>query len=71
MFAEQFTNPVIVFEDMSGIRGEIKYGSYMNRRLHKLPFHKFETFLVQGDVAGDSHGYGGCLLQLEDVFVLW
>jgi putative transposase len=44
-FAEQFPNPVIVFEDMSGIRDEIKYGTYMNRRLHKLPFHKFETFV--------------------------
>jgi putative transposase len=26
-FAEQFTNPVIVFEDMSGIREEMQYGS--------------------------------------------
>ena len=44
-FAEQFSNPVIVFEDMSGIRDEIEYGSYMNRRLHKLPFHRFEKFV--------------------------
>jgi IS605 OrfB family transposase len=36
-FAEQFSNSFIVFEDMSGIRGEIKHGTYMNRRLHKLP----------------------------------
>ena len=44
-FAEQFPNPLIVFEDMEGIRDEIKYGAYMNRRLHKLPFHKFEEFV--------------------------
>ena len=44
-FAEQFPNPVIVFEDMEGIREEIQYGSYMNRRLHKLPFYKFEKFV--------------------------
>jgi transposase, IS605 OrfB family, central region len=44
-FAEQFTNPVIVFKNMSGIRGEIKYGTYMDRRLHKLPFHNFEKFV--------------------------
>ena len=44
-FAEQFSNPVIVFEDMSGIREEMQYGTYMNRRLHKLPFHKFEKFV--------------------------
>ena len=41
-FAQQFSNPAIVFEDLSGIRDAIKYGTYMNRRLHKLPFHKFE-----------------------------
>ena len=27
---------------MSGIREKLQYGSYMNRRLHKLPFHNFE-----------------------------
>src|SRR6056297_1623019 len=30
-FAERFSNPVIVFEDMSGIREEMQYGTYMNR----------------------------------------
>ena len=44
-FSEQFSNPVIVFEDLSGIRDAIEYGTYMNRRLHKLPFHKFEDFV--------------------------
>jgi Transposase and inactivated derivatives len=44
-FADQFSNPVIVFEDMSGIREEMQYGSYMNRQLYKLPFDKFETFV--------------------------
>jgi len=44
-FAEQFPNPVIVSKNMSGIREEMQYGSYMNRRLHKLPFHKFEKFV--------------------------
>jgi putative transposase len=32
----------MVFEDLSGIRDVIKYGTYMNRGLYKLPFHKFE-----------------------------
>nr|WP_240148858.1 IS200/IS605 family accessory protein TnpB-related protein [Halorubellus sp. JP-L1] len=44
-FAEQFSNPVIVFEDREGIRDEIEYGKYTNRRLHKSPFYKFETFV--------------------------
>lgn len=27
--------------------------------------------VVQGSVAGDSDGHGGCVLQFTDVFVLW
>lgn len=45
-FTGQFSNPIIVFEDMSGIREEMEYGSYINRRLHKLPFHTFERFVA-------------------------
>lgn len=41
-YAERFPNPVVVFEDMTGIRDSMAYGSYMNRRLHKLPFFEFE-----------------------------
>ncbi|ELY39808.1 IS1341-type transposase [Natronorubrum tibetense GA33] len=44
-FTEQFSNPVIVSEDMSGIRDEMQYGTYVNHRLHKLPFRKFETLV--------------------------
>ena len=44
-FADRFSNPVIAFEDMSGIREEMQYGSYMNRQLHELSFHAFETFV--------------------------
>lgn len=41
-YVEWFSNPVVVFEDMTGIRNDIEYGSYMNRRLHKMPFYEFE-----------------------------
>ena len=34
----QFTNPVIVFEDLKDMRDSIDYGTRMNRRLHSLPF---------------------------------
>jgi putative transposase len=34
-----------VFEDMNGLRDEINYGSYMNRRLLKLPFDTFEALV--------------------------
>lgn len=41
-YVDRFPNPVVVFEDMEGIRSDIEYGSYMNRRLHRLPFYEFE-----------------------------
>ena len=41
-YVEWFPKPVVVFESLEGIRNDIEYGSYMNRRLHKLPFHEFE-----------------------------
>ncbi|MDJ1431230.1 zinc ribbon domain-containing protein [Halostagnicola sp. A-GB9-2] len=31
-----------MFESLEGIRNDMDYGSYMNRRLHKLPFYEFE-----------------------------
>ena len=34
----QFTDPVIVFEDLKDMRESIDYGTRMNRRLHSLPF---------------------------------
>ena len=41
-YVEMFPKLVVVFESLEGIRNDIEYGSYMNRRLHKLPFHEFE-----------------------------
>jgi putative transposase len=41
-FAQQFDAPTIVFEDMSGIRDGMDYGTFMNRRLHRLPFRKLQ-----------------------------
>lgn len=37
-----FPAPVVVFESLEGIRSDMDYGSYMNRRLHRLPFYEFE-----------------------------
>lgn len=33
-YAKQFSNPVIVMEDLSFIRERLDYGKFMNRRLH-------------------------------------
>ena len=41
-FAENFDAPTIVFEDMSGIRDGMEYGTFMNRRLHRLPFRALQ-----------------------------
>ena len=71
-FAEQFSNPVIVFEDMEGIRDKIQVRDVYESAVAQTAVPQVrELRLVQGDVARDSHGHGGRLLQLADVFVLW
>ncbi|ELY81548.1 transposase, IS605 OrfB family protein [Natrinema pallidum DSM 3751] len=37
-YAESFEDPVIVLEDLSYIRENLDYGTYMNRRLHSWAF---------------------------------
>ncbi|ELY71951.1 transposase, IS605 OrfB family protein [Natrinema pellirubrum DSM 15624] len=37
-YAESFDDPVIVLEDLSYIRENLDYGTYMNRRLHSWAF---------------------------------
>jgi IS605 OrfB family transposase len=44
-WAEQFENPVIVFEDLKDMRDDIGYGTRMNRRLHSLPFAQLQDFV--------------------------
>jgi len=43
----------------------------MNRRLHKLPFHKFEKFVSYKAIWRIFPLIQWTLLQLADVFVLW
>lgn len=44
-WAQQFENPVIVFEDLKDMRDDIDYGTRMNRRLHSLPFAQLQDFV--------------------------
>jgi putative transposase len=44
-WAQQFENPVIVFEDLKDMRDDIDYGTRMNRRLHSLPFAQLQEFV--------------------------
>ena len=44
-WAQQFEDPVIVFEDLKDMRDDINYGTRMNRRLHSLPFAQLQNFV--------------------------
>jgi IS605 OrfB family transposase len=41
----EFENPIVVLEDLNGMRDSIDYGAKMNRRLHRLPFRKLQDYI--------------------------
>ena len=41
-WAEEFKNPIIVFEDPKDMRDDREYGTMINRRLHSLPFAQLQ-----------------------------
>lgn len=41
-YAQEFSNPVIVMEDLSYIRESLDYGKFMNRRLHAWAFARLQ-----------------------------
>jgi IS605 OrfB family transposase len=44
-YAKQFTKPVIVMEDLTGIRKRFKGGKRLNRRFHSLPFRRLQELV--------------------------
>jgi len=44
-YAKQFPKPVIVMEDLTGIRDNFDRSKKLNRRFHSLPFRKLQTLL--------------------------
>jgi putative transposase len=42
-YARQFEKPVLVMENLTYIREELDYGSYMNRRLHAWAFARLQN----------------------------
>jgi len=44
-YAKQFQNPVIVMENLNGIRRNFKRSKNLNRRFHNLPFRKLQAIL--------------------------
>jgi IS605 OrfB family transposase len=44
-WVSQFSDPLIVFEDLKDMRDSIDYGTRMNRRLHSLPFAALQDMM--------------------------
>ncbi|RLG38354.1 MAG: transposase [Candidatus Alkanophagales archaeon] len=44
-FVKQFPKPIIVLENLNGMRESIDYGKRMNRRLHKIPYAMIQSFI--------------------------
>jgi len=44
-FAKQFPDPIIVIENLNGMRESINYGKRMNRRLHKIPYTMIQNYI--------------------------
>jgi len=44
-YAKQFPKPVIVMEDLNGVRENFKKSKELNRRFHSLPFRKLQTYV--------------------------
>ena len=42
---KQFQKPIIVLENLNGMRESIDYGKRMNRRLHKIPYAMIQSFI--------------------------
>jgi len=44
-YAKQFPEPIIVMEDLTGIRDNFDRSKKLNRRFHSLPFRKLQTYI--------------------------
>ncbi|MEM0079917.1 MAG: transposase [Nitrososphaerota archaeon] len=44
-FAKQFPKPMIVMEELEGLRESIDYSRELNRRLHNLPYRKLQKLI--------------------------
>jgi len=44
-YAKQFPKPVIVMEDLNGVRENFKKSKKLNRRFHSLAFRKLQTYV--------------------------
>ncbi|WP_435156245.1 RNA-guided endonuclease TnpB family protein [Haladaptatus sp. DFWS20] len=62
-YIEWYPNSVVVFESLEGIRNDMDYGSYMNRRLHKLPFYEIER-----QVTYKAHRHGTPVKQVQSLY---
>jgi IS605 OrfB family transposase len=70
-YAKQFPKPVIVMEDLNGMRGDFKMSKNLNRRFHSLPFRSLQTnikyeallevrYLAKEEIGGTSGTFRRC-----------
>ena len=45
VYAKQFPKPIIIMENLNGIRNNFRKSKKLNRRLHSLPFRKLQTII--------------------------
>jgi len=44
-YAKQFPKPVIIMDNLNGIRRNFKKSKKLNKRFHSLPFRKLQTYI--------------------------
>lgn len=42
-YAEQFPKPIIIMEELNGIRRDFKKSKRLNRRFHSVPLRELQT----------------------------
>ena len=44
-YTKQFPKPIIVMEDLYGLRSRMNFSKRLNKRLHQVPFYEFQRIL--------------------------
>ena len=44
-YVKQFPSPVVVMEDLNGLRKHMRLSKRMNRRVHSMPYRKIQTYI--------------------------
>lgn len=44
-YAKHFPKPIIMMEDLNGLRRYMKFSKRLNKRVHSMPYHKLQTYI--------------------------